>query len=100
MEIETLHRGPGTSIELIGLLVMKLDHDLRRLPDVDERGRVGATLRDSREDSQPLEGGPRRDDPDVEPTVERRGVREHGNPAHDRADVADEQTARLTLEPD
>ena len=47
MNIETLHRSPGASIELIGMLPTELDDDLLGLLDVDEWGKLGATFRDS-----------------------------------------------------
>ena len=47
MDVETLHRSAGAPIELIGVLVTELDDDLFCLLDVDERGKVWATSRDS-----------------------------------------------------
>src|ERR1700730_9197207 len=100
MGLEALHRGPDAAIEIVGALVTELDDDPLRPLAVDERREVGAILRNSREDPQPLPRGVRGDDPNLEQSVGRRGVREHGKPAGDRADVADEQTACLALEPD
>ena len=90
---------PVAAVELVGGLALELDVDPAAVRHAHERRLVGPADGHAGQDPRPLPRPRRGDDADLQPAVIRAGVVEGADAAGDGAEVADQDAARLALEP-